>query len=152
MKLSAPFFHPAQLPPFALVRRAGSRTPIRPREPLEFQQLALRGSWRRRHIVIQLARFRFRDVPLRKAAHDHVLFSKGRAADDDRIAFADEPMGPRSFAVDVDLAPLTRLLGLRACSKQTRNVEPDIEPQGCERSIQFLGFSRTGRVLVAIGV
>ena len=127
--MSASFLHPPQFPPFALVRRASCRTTVWTREAFELQQFALLRSRWRRHIFIELPGFRLRDVPFRKTAHDEVLFSKRRAADDDGVAQPNEAMRPRSFAVHVDLAALARLLSLGACSKQTRHIQPDIEPE-----------------------
>jgi hypothetical protein len=74
-----------------------------------------------------LPRFRLGNVPLGQAPHDDVLFSKRRAADDDRVAGAHETMRPRAFAVDVDFAALTGFLRFRSRAKQARYVEPDIE-------------------------
>jgi hypothetical protein len=40
-------------------------------------------------------------------------------------------MGLRALAVDLDLSALARALGLRPRLEQTRDAEPDIQPQRC---------------------
>ena len=82
----------------------------------------------RGQILVELPGFRFRDVAIGHGAHDDPLLAAERPADFQFVAGSDQPVWLRGLSVDVNLAAFAGLLLFRTRPEQTRDIEPDIQP------------------------
>ncbi len=96
-------------------------------EPGEPQHLGF--FWRRGggDVLVELAGFGFRDVLLGEPSDDHLLTSPEGAGDQDFVAGLQFTIGFGGVAVEVHLAALACVRGLRTRAKETRDVEPDVQ-------------------------
>src|SRR5437763_14750856 len=67
-------------------------------------------------------------MPILKAADDDALLAAERTPDCDLIAFAQRAMRFGGLSVHRDLAALAGLLRFRSRSEETRDIEPDVQP------------------------
>src|SRR5262249_6516456 len=78
---------------------------------------------RRRQILIEQPRVRFRHVLRRERDHAHTLLPPERSSNQNLVAGAHPAVWLRRLSVHVDLAAAARLLRLRTGAEETRDVE-----------------------------
>jgi len=93
--------------------------------------LALFIGERRRRVVVERASFCLGDVPFGQAKNGQRLFAPKRPAQLNLIAHAYRTARLASLAVYLDLAAFARALSLRSGFVETRDVQPDVKPDGC---------------------
>src|SRR5207237_8231760 len=80
-----------------------------------------------RDVVVEDLGFGFLDVLIDDDADDDVLVAAKGTADSDAVAFANEAVGLRVLAVDLDLPALTGALGFRTRLEEACDVQPNVE-------------------------
>ena len=129
-----------QRPPFAFVRRARWRDG-RPVQASLSPQLDLFGGRFRRQIFVESSRVCSGNGTLRELTHDDALLPSEGTTDLQFVSWSNEAIGLGGLTVDVHFTCPAVALGLGAGPEQARDIEPDIETNGRNRSV--------ARVLVA---
>ena len=89
----------------------------------------------RRRVFIEQPRLGLGQVLFDQAPDDHALPPAQGTGNLDDVAGMDVLVRGGRPAVDVDLAPFERALGLGPRLEEADDVEPDIDPEGVERAV-----------------
>jgi len=111
----------------------------RAHQPRHLSCLDFIGRRRRRHILVQRARLRLRDVSIDQRLDDDALAPAQGSLDGECVAGMDLAMRLRGLIVDVDPSAPARLLRFGARSEQARDIQPDVETDGVHELIVEYG-------------
>src|SRR5262245_54444804 len=123
-------FHLAEQSPLSLVGRAGSLH-AGSVQPLEPPQLALFVRQGRGRVAVELPGLGLGNMPVCETDYVERLFAAIGPAELDVIADTHEPVRLAALAIHCHLSTNARALCFGPRLVETRDIEPDVEPDAC---------------------